>query len=430
MIKTQIIYQDVWRTKPDSGQNILDEILPSPETIGKNVTRETVSDDGLTAYRYIYHEPKYNSIYTLDITHDKNKGLIQVHGEAHPGAQTTGAKSRDVWDDMFNDLLTKIISMDSVVSIDLIDMDDNGMDILTDIATGAIFPEWPTVVINSLGNGNVLVSSESLHDLLVRQFLSGMQTEQDKEGSIEIHLPDGRIIVADPRRFVSVKALSDTVHDIVLMSNMDRYIPDLSYDAISKRKVQKFTEHVLETKKADEHEHTKDIESALHEIEKLEDALKIKQQQIENLERELNGLKASISGKDNMPVIFLGHEKDMFYGEIKDFILSSINDTLAGTPQGTRKYDVLKDILDSNDYEKVHEARRKKVLDIISSSPNISSSAASQLMKEMGFSVEMGGKHYKCVPYGDERYMVTISATPSDKKTGINVAATINRAVN
>ena len=55
---------------------------------------------------------------------------------------------------------------------------------------------------------------------------------------------------------------------------------------------------------------------------------------------------------------------------------------------------------------------------------NVSSSMR-QLLTELGFVISEEGKHYKLTYYGDGRYWTTIAKSPSDNRTGTNVALTI-----
>lgn len=50
-----------------------------------------------------------------------------------------------------------------------------------------------------------------------------------------------------------------------------------------------------------------------------------------------------------------------------------------------------------------------------------------QELMDMGFTISDDGKHYKIRMNDDSRYLVTISKTASDHKTGENTAATIIR---
>ena len=48
-------------------------------------------------------------------------------------------------------------------------------------------------------------------------------------------------------------------------------------------------------------------------------------------------------------------------------------------------------------------------------------------LENLGFTIIEEGKHFKLVYYGDNRYMTTAAKTPSDTRTGSNLAAGIIR---
>lgn len=47
----------------------------------------------------------------------------------------------------------------------------------------------------------------------------------------------------------------------------------------------------------------------------------------------------------------------------------------------------------------------------------------------MGFETPMNGKHSKLTYYGDSRYMATLAKTPSDGRSGSNIAAEMIRTM-
>ncbi len=46
-------------------------------------------------------------------------------------------------------------------------------------------------------------------------------------------------------------------------------------------------------------------------------------------------------------------------------------------------------------------------------------------LQDMGFVITEEGKHYKFTYYGDGRYMATLAKTPSDNRSGMNIALEI-----
>ena len=142
--------------------------------------------------------------------------------------------------------------------------------------------------------------------------------------------------------------------------------------------------------------------------------------QVERLEYENQGLRAKINSKT--PALSMGTEDDFYPGEIKDLLLKTLSEKLESLPKHTRRYDVVKDIIDSNDYQKISEQRAAKVKALLSSYRGMTQKVAKGL-KEVGFEITHDGGHYKTIYYGDDRYIVVHAATPSDGRAGKNNAA-------
>lgn len=174
-------------------------------------------------------------------------------------------------------------------------------------------------------------------------------------------------------------------------------------------------------------------EQALREADKIldsfdEDMQKLQEEnaqlrsQVERLEYENQGLRAKIDSNTKVPVLSMGTEDDFYPGEIKDLLLKTLSEKLESLPKHTRRYDVVKDIIDSNDYQKISEQRVAKVKALLSSYRGMTPKVAKGL-KEVGFEITHDGGHYKTIYYGDDRYIVVHAATPSDGRAGKNNAA-------
>ena len=148
----------------------------------------------------------------------------------------------------------------------------------------------------------------------------------------------------------------------------------------------------------------------------------------EKFSAEMFAMSSKLSQNMEPPVIVQGYEKELYGGEIKDFILSALSEVQKNTKVGTRKYDVLSDILDKNKYQQLNKSKKEAVKRIFSGYKNVSTTMKQQL-EELGFTLTEDGKHYKALYHGDSRYPITIAKTPSDNRTGMNIAHTISEAV-
>ena len=164
-----------------------------------------------------------------------------------------------------------------------------------------------------------------------------------------------------------------------------------------------------------------DLQKKEREIERLSGEL-------EKKERELSWLKNKIDSMTEVPVIIAGGEDDFYPGEVKDFVLSAVKHELESTESGTRRYDVLKDIFDSNNYQAEGEQRAIEIKRLLSNYSGMTPRLKKDL-EDLGFVFDPSD-HQKVKYYGDNRYILVYASTPSDKGRGgkNNVRNTIKKA--
>lgn len=180
-------------------------------------------------------------------------------------------------------------------------------------------------------------------------------------------------------------------------------------------------------------------EQARHEadtlIEGFDDDMQRLQRQVEELTRanealqyENQGLKAKLDANGDVPVLNLGDEYEFFQGEIKDLILMVLTDALKDMSQKSRRSDVVKDIIRSNDYRRICAGKAEEIKVLLKNYDGMSSRLRQELIN-LGFKITDDGKHYKLTYYEDGRYTLAMSKTPSDVRTGKNAAQEIIRAI-
>lgn len=170
-------------------------------------------------------------------------------------------------------------------------------------------------------------------------------------------------------------------------------------------------------------------------IEAFDDETEKMRKQIEELTRanealqyENQGLRAKLEAVDQEPILYLGDEFEFYPGEIKELILSVLEDTIPNLFQGSRRFDIVNDILQNNNYLRVPKERAaeiKKLLGTYTGMPT----RLKQDLESFGFKITGDGKHYKLVYFGDGRYVFTLAKTPSDVRAGKNDAQGIIRRV-
>lgn len=164
------------------------------------------------------------------------------------------------------------------------------------------------------------------------------------------------------------------------------------------------------------------------EMQKLQNQVEALTRANEVLQFENQGLKAKLDSRDTVPVLFMGDEFEFYPGEVKDLILATLSDAAKGIQPKSRRADIVRDIIKSNDYQKLSVAKAEEAKRILKNYDGMSGRTR-QALKDLGFEITEDGKHYKITYYGDGRYQTTYSKTPSDGRTGKNSAQqTINMA--
>lgn len=176
------------------------------------------------------------------------------------------------------------------------------------------------------------------------------------------------------------------------------------------------------------HESDTLIASYDQDYQRLRDEVDELTRMVEALEYENQGLHNKLAGTDAVPLLYMGEEKDYYQGEIKDMILSVLNNVLSSLPEGSRRKDIVNDIVSANDYQKLNEQRaetiRKMLKDYTGMTPKLR-----QTLEDFGFVITEEGKHLKLTYHDDERYWTVFAKTPSDHRSGRNNASKLIKTV-
>lgn len=148
----------------------------------------------------------------------------------------------------------------------------------------------------------------------------------------------------------------------------------------------------------------------------------------EKLVYENIGLKSKLDSNTAVPLLVMGDEDDFYQGEIKDFVLAAVKKELDGTEPKTRKYDVLVDVIQANDYRAIGKQRATEAKHLLSNYSGMTPKIKKGL-ENIGFVFD-ASDHQKVKYYGDDRYTIIYASTPSDKGHGgkNNASTTIKKA--
>ena len=89
---------------------------------------------------------------------------------------------------------------------------------------------------------------------------------------------------------------------------------------------------------------------------------------------------------------------------------------------------VIEDVIRENDCKKTAGEKAEKLKNLLKGYKPLSGSLKREL-QNMGFEITDDGKHSKLTYYGDSRYMATLAKTPSDGRSGSNIAAEMIRTM-
>lgn len=228
--------------------------------------------------------------------------------------------------------------------------------------------------------------------------------------------------------------LEKVIRNVIQYSISQRIDLLYTWNGVSGSKLNAQLKNQIESRMKAESEKQKAEDEVEKVYEAFDEDLRSLQEKVEELTKtnealqyENQGLRAKYAAADAAPVIYLGDEVDFYQGEIRDMILSTLDEALTATEKATRKADVLEDILDNNTYYHLSEERKQRVKALFKGYKNLTGTMR-QLMS-LGFEITEAGKHYKITYRGDQRYMVTVGKTPSDNRSGSNNAALINKTM-
>lgn len=161
------------------------------------------------------------------------------------------------------------------------------------------------------------------------------------------------------------------------------------------------------------------------------------QRQIEELTKENNSLSAEnqtlhagleAKDRDDEPLLYPGLEDEFYEDEIRETVLDVLDKAMAGLPENNcRRRDILQDVISHNEYRKTVQQKHEEVKRIFKGYKNVTPRMKRDLEK-LGFTLTEDGKHYK-LTYGNGRYTTSLAKTPSDNRTGGNIASDISNQI-
>ncbi len=130
----------------------------------------------------------------------------------------------------------------------------------------------------------------------------------------------------------------------------------------------------------------------------------------------------------NDGLIVRGKEADLYPNEVREIIMDVLKSARANiVMNGTRRADVVDDILKANPVEGAPNARARALQAAFKGYVGMDAALRKKL-SDLGVTSPVKiSSHHKAVYYGDNRYKVSVSASCSDRKGGDNTAAEMIR---
>lgn len=283
------------------------------------------------------------------------------------------------------------------------------------------------------GSAHVLVERDSSTSTVLKDLTN---SKNAYNGAIDIFYNDDSFrylrwseLTANQYRY----KISHAVYSRMAMRNIDE-ATSLS-DIRLKNKIKKLNASDVEAQKlalridelGEKYKESQEyFELACDEIKALEKKVNELENENYELRTKVDGLMEALKRKQGQEeretIAFEFSEKQFYEDEIKRIILECIHATIStyGTDEKKRRdYHILSDILLQNDYSEEGNNIKQEILRIIRKN-KLSRSDVSSLCG-LGFELQQGS-HDKYVFHGDDRYIITVSNSPSDHRDGENLA--------
>lgn len=330
------------------------------------------------------------------------------------------------------------------VSNKSIEVDEENIQLLVDVINGKTTYQLPIVYVSKTKENENPVDVKNLssrlkgiaHVLEQKDESTTERIQNATDGNAEY---DGAIGIYDPNPAVGHKRylhqingekdayqLEKVIRNVIEQGNSYQLDMLYTWQGVNNEILRAKWESQKAKREQAELESSEFIAAFDEEMEQLKQRMEELTRANEALQYENQGLRTRFHGLEagTEPVLYIGREKELYDGEIKDYILSVIEEQLSKSKENTRKYDVLKDILHSNQYEKTGKKRRETIKRLLKNYKGMDAKLRQELI-QLGFKITEDGKHYKLTYYGDERYQTVVGKTPSDVRAGKNNASII-----
>lgn len=321
------------------------------------------------------------------------------------------------------------------VSSSFIQLCDNDIDLAQKLMLGQFGCRMPCVYVSVRGSGAPLVRPKTLSNMLsgmahvfvepswgfsksLKELVNGKNAYN---GAVGIYCPDGEsywIMMpweSKSGSFGFEGAIFNKVREALLSQK-----PVSKCDWLSLQEVK--SQSTIDLLKKDK---TVAVERYMDVFDQ---DIKAKEEEIERLRQMVGRLNAQLSKAERGArgggdaVLARGHEDNLYEHEVEDIVLDILDASLKSYPAGTRRHDIINDILKNNDVCGRNAVIHTEIKSVLKGYRTINKSIRKKLL-DLGFIVDEEGKHIKIRFANDNRYVAVLSSTASDGRSGLNSAS-------
>ena len=149
------------------------------------------------------------------------------------------------------------------------------------------------------------------------------------------------------------------------------------------------------------------------------------EEEIERLRQELR--QREVRSDDGNILLAPGTERNFYDQEILGIVLDALADARKYVRPDSRRQHVLQSIVDANPLpHRTANAHRDALKNLLRGTSTLDARIRRGL-ESMGFRISNGGKHYKLLYQGDDRYTYSLPQSGSDRRGGLKAASDISR---
>ncbi len=144
-------------------------------------------------------------------------------------------------------------------------------------------------------------------------------------------------------------------------------------------------------------------------------------QTLHNMSIQLENFRSTFRGGGNDGGIYKkGEENELYPGEITELLHNVLSSSKSRFTEESHPRALIESMLAANPTDHPCETVLEELKPILSNYDRLTPAIRTKL-KELGFTIDEDGSHYKLTFQGDSRYMFTLSKTPSDHRGGKNL---------